>query len=53
MLNLNAGERGLVLPQHNVPNVVDSPWELLPAGRSGREAGWGSDVGEEGRENCG
>ena len=38
MLSLNAGGRGLVVPQLNVPNSVDSPWAPLPT-LGGRDGG--------------
>lgn len=41
MVSLNAGESGLVLPQLNVPDFVDFPWEPLPDGRSRMGIGWG------------
>lgn len=41
-INIGKFFRGLVLPQMNVPNCVDSPWEAVPVGRSG----WGWAGGE-------
>ena len=35
LLSLDAGGRGLVLPQLNMPGFVDSLWEPLPIGKSG------------------
>lgn len=43
MFSLNAGGRGLILPQLNVPEFVDSPWEPLTI----QGNGWGWAGGEE------
>ena len=43
MLSLNAWGRGLILPQLNVPEFVDSPWEPLTIEGNG----WGWAGGEE------
>lgn len=51
-------ERGLVLPQLNIQDFVDSSWEGLPLWRTA----WGLDEGKvagkaggggSGKENCG
>lgn len=48
MLSLDAGVRGLFLPQLSVPNFVDFPWEPLFTGRS--RWGW---VGGRRQRNAG
>lgn len=40
MVSLNAAGRGLILPQLNVIDIVDSSWESLPIGRSGWKVDW-------------
>lgn len=44
LLILDAVGRALVLPQFNVPGLVDSPRETLTFQRSGRGMGWGRGV---------
>lgn len=54
--SLNAGERGLILPQLNGPGIVDSLLEPLPFGRNGfggGEVGYEEEWRKSGRENCG
>lgn len=40
------GGKGLVLPQRDMPELIDFPWEAFPSLRSGRVVGW-----EEGEES--
>lgn len=47
MLSLNAKGRDLVLPQGNVSDFFDSPWELLPVGRSEWDVGLGGVRGRK------
>ena len=46
MLSLDIAQKGLVLPQLDMPGFVDSLWEVLPFKRSG----WGSKPWEEAKE---
>lgn len=54
--SLNAGGRGLILPQLNGPGIVDSLLEPLPFRRNGfggGEVGYEEEWRKSGRENCG
>lgn len=50
MLNLVIGRRALVLPQSDVPDFVNSPWEPLSSLRVGWEDRWGKVWEEAGGE---
>lgn len=41
LLSLDTGGRSLVLPQSDVTDSVDLPWESFPSGRV--DGGWGGD----------
>lgn len=49
MLSLNPSVGGLVLPQLDVPDFIDSSWEPLPVGKSRSRGKEGRRRGE--REN--
>lgn len=53
MLSLEAERRGLVIPQLNVPSIVDFQWEALYLKEEWTGVGWRRREQEGGCENSG